>query len=1011
MEQPRVPGPADRCRVGLFPAAAIATAVAAVVAQGLLPRGDVVTLGIYFVTALAAAVVAGVATWRHRVEPVRPWWIVVAAMAISVVLNLVTMVEALVGATLVDPDLLGTGYLLPYLVLAIGLFDLVRVQPTRFDRAALLDALIVVLGLGVGSFLFGTAVAAPVASSAPGFESAVAATFGVGLPAVALVLWLAMVGGPARGVVALLLLAVVAQSTGDSFFGLELANEALRLPRESAWLASLALLAAATVRGAGARRAAGEPPLIGGQLRLWLLGLAIVAPAIDSAYTYVADRPRELVSLLVLVVAGLAIVRITYLLRQVNRLAADTEAYERRTAELDRAKREYQTLVDAAPGMAWTSRIIDPESGASERLFIGPQALTITGYPAESFMSGRHWRDVMHPEDVAGASERYRTWIRAVASGAAPDGVAAADEYRIIRSDGGVRWLRDTHHLVRGTADEASTIHGLVVDITEQRVAQDEVRASEERFRTLVEQLPGVVILREIEGDRPTRFAYISPSCEAILGFTAEQVPEGADPWPAVLDPVGQAPVLEARRRHLATQSSETVVARVAARPDRPGLARWVEATWLKVQDLDEHRWLSLAVALDVSALREAQDELRALNADLEDRIMVRTSELRAAQLEAERASRAKSEFLSSMSHELRTPLNAILGFGQLLQLAPLARPDRESADEIIRAGRHLLEMIEAVLEFSRMDAGRITLSIEPVELGPLVRETLDLRRPGAAERGVSIEESVSAGASIVVLADRRRLGQILLALISNAITYNRPGGNVTVAAEVDGERARIRVRDTGVGIPADRLSRLFEPFETMRGDHAARQSLGLGLALSSRLAELMGGSIRATSTVDAGSEFVVEIPVAAGETVELASTEDDATAAGRPTRTVLYIEDNLANLHLVERVLVGRLVGGRFGIRVLAAIQGRIGLELAREHRPDLILLDLHLPDSEPGEILSELQADERTSSLPVVILSSDTTPRMDREMRRLGATDYLTKPLDIDHFLDVVEGLLRAP
>jgi CheY-like chemotaxis protein len=331
--------------------------------------------------------------------------------------------------------------------------------------------------------------------------------------------------------------------------------------------------------------------------------------------------------------------------------------------------------------------------------------------------------------------------------------------------------------------------------------------------------------------------------------------------------------------------------------------------------------------------------------------------------------------------------------------MAPLAEPDIESADEIVRAGRNLLEMIEAVLEFSRLDAGRISLSIEPVELGPLIRETIDLCRPGADERGIAIVDEVADRPPVVVLADRRRLGQILLNLVSNGVRYNRPDGTVTLSATANDDRARIRVRDTGVGIAADQLPRLFEPFETMRGDHTTPQSLGLGLALSSRLAGLMGGALHATSTLGSGSEFELEIPLATGVAADLVGVHAAAEPGLRADGTVLYIEDNLANLHLVERILTGH-----FRVRVLAAIQGRMGIELAREHLPGLILLDLHLPDVEPGEILRELQADERTRSIPVVILSSDASPANDREMRSLGASDYLTKPLDIERFLEVV-------
>jgi len=1006
VDLPRVPRPPDRIGSRVVAMAAVLASIVTVGSQAALPREGLPALTIFLAAAAAASTVALAVAWRHRIGLPRAWWLIGLAMASSVVLDLIQVVEAIAGVPIIDPDILGTAYLVPYLVLAVGLLGLVRGQPTGFDRAALLDAAIVVLGIGVGTFLFATTAVVPAASMTLELEATVAATFGVGLPSVTVAIWLAMIGGPPRPAVALLLAAVVAQSAGDSMYGLELANPAIVLPRESAWLTSLVLLAGAVVVGAGRRPGQPDEPLIRDGVRLRLLGLALAAPALAGLQAYVTNRSPEIVSVLVLVVAGLAIARIRYLLRQVNRLAADTQAYERLTAELDRARREYQSLVDAAPGMAWTSRITDPLSGATERRFIGPQALVLTGYPAESFMSGsRRWRDVMHPDDRAAAAARFEAWIRELSSSAATEGSAQSDEYRIVRSNGAIRWVRDTHHLVRGTGAGPSTVHGLVLDITEERLAQDEVRSSEARFRALVAQLPGVVILREVEGGAPGRIVYVSQSSERILGLTADEIPHDRDLWPGLVEADDLAAFQALRSRHLATGSRETTLARIAPRPDRPGLARWVEITWVKVLQLAEDRWLSLGVILDVTALREAQDELRAVNAELEDRIEARTAELRAAQLEAERASRAKSEFLSSMSHELRTPLNAILGFGQLLQLAPLAGPDRESADEIVRAGRQLLEMIEAVLEFSRLDAGRITLSIEPVEVGPLVRETTDLCRPGAEERGVMVVDDLAGESPVVVLADRRRLGQILLNLVTNGIKYNVPGGRVALSAEIGGDRARIRVRDTGVGIPPERLPRLFEPFDTMRGDHAARQSLGLGLALSLRLAELMGGSLRVTSTLRAGSEFELDMPLAVGVTAEPAGDDAPPELGARTPRTVLYIEDNLANLHLVERVLTGR-----FGVRVLAAIQGRMGLELAREQAPDLVLLDLHLPDAEPGEILRELRADERTRSIPIVILSSDASPRTGAQMRLLGATDYLTKPLDIERFLDVVEEHLHG-
>ncbi len=265
----------------------------------------------------------------------------------------------------------------------------------------------------------------------------------------------------------------------------------------------------------------------------------------------------------------------------------------------------------------------------------------------------------------------------------------------------------------------------------------------------------------------------------------------------------------------------------------------------------------------------------------------------------------------------------------------------------------------------------------------------------------MAIEDTVAPGDGPVVLADRRRLAQVLLNLLSNGVQYNRPGGSVTISAEEAGDRVRIAVSDTGIGIPEDVLPRLFQPFESMTPGVPAEAGLRggwLGLAYSKRLVEAMAGTLTVESQVGVGSTFAIELPRAAGAAAEPGG-EGDGTVA-HAGRVILYIEDNLANLELVEHVLRRRP-----GVRVLAAMQGRLGLELAREHRPDLVLLDLHLPDVAADETIRTLKADERTRDIPVIVLSSENLPRQAAEMRSLGAHDYLTKPLDVARFLETID------
>jgi PAS domain S-box-containing protein len=413
-----------------------------------------------------------------------------------------------------------------------------------------------------------------------------------------------------------------------------------------------------------------------------------------------------------------------------------------------------------------------------------------------------------------------------------------------------------------------------------------------------------------------------------------------------------------------------------------------------------------LAIAITQARLHE---RVKRQAEELEVRVAERTQELSAATAEADRANRAKSEFLSRMSHELRTPLNAILGFGQLLELDEASAEQKESVGQILRAGRHLLGLIDEVLEISRIEAGRLQMSLEPVPLRETVRHAIDLVKPSATRSRVSVQ-SERIDEQLHVLADRQRLQQVLLNLLSNAIKYNRPDGLVTVACEQVAEaRLHVSVTDTGSGMAADKLERLFTPFDRLGAEAGSIEGTGLGLALSKSLVEAMGGALHVRSRPGVGSTFSVELarvegPVVVNDVPPQAVEARTDGGARRLPRTILYIEDNLSNLRLVESVL-----GRRPGVTVLSAMQGRVGLELARAHGPDLILLDRHLPDISGDEVFRLLREDPRTRDIPVIVLSADAIPDRVRRLLAAGVRAYLTKPLDIHQLLAAVEECVR--
>jgi signal transduction histidine kinase/ActR/RegA family two-component response regulator len=405
--------------------------------------------------------------------------------------------------------------------------------------------------------------------------------------------------------------------------------------------------------------------------------------------------------------------------------------------------------------------------------------------------------------------------------------------------------------------------------------------------------------------------------------------------------------------------------------------------------------WHGLVMPIDER--KAVEDSLEQRRQVLEHEVAERTRELVAARDAAQQASRAKTEFLSSMSHELRTPLNAILGFSQLLELdRDLGERSRAHLREVMRAGRHLLRLINEVLDLAQVESGRLALSPEALRLHELVQDAAALTDPLARPRGLHLVQNVPQ--DLIVLADRMRLKQVLVNLLTNAAKYSAPGSRVDVQAHAQGpDRVRLVVRDQGPGIPPERMDQLFQPFSRLGAERGSVEGTGIGLALSRRLMELMAGNIGVESPPGQGADFWIELPA-----TQLAAppppAEGEPAAAGWPQvheTLVLYVEDNPANLALVEQILARH-----GGVRLISADDGPQGLALAREQQPALILMDIHLPVMDGYEVLARLRADPATRTIPVVALTAQAMPHDARRAIQAGFDEYVSKPIDVPVF-----------
>jgi PAS domain S-box-containing protein len=388
--------------------------------------------------------------------------------------------------------------------------------------------------------------------------------------------------------------------------------------------------------------------------------------------------------------------------------------------------------------------------------------------------------------------------------------------------------------------------------------------------------------------------------------------------------------------------------------------------------------------------------------------------ELHAARESAEKANRAKSEFLSSMSHELRTPLNAVLGFAQLMasEVPPPGERQQRSIDQILKGGWYLLRLINEILDLSMIEAGKVTMSQESMSINDVLQDCKGMIEPQASRRGITLTFP-DLDNVFYVHADRTRIKQVMINLLSNAIKYNGVGGAVIVqCAESSEHRVRVSVRDTGAGLSADQLAQLFQPFNRLGQHDGVEEGTGIGLVVTRQLVELMGGRIGVESVVGAGTVFWVEFAASAPPALALGNIDELSLERQVTPResgdqpTLLYVEDNPANLALVEQ-----LIARRGDLKLLTAIDGHLGIELARAYLPDVILMDINLPGISGYGALKRLREDPATAHIPVLALSANAVPRDIEKGLEAGFFRYLTKPIRVHEFMNALDvALLHA-
>jgi len=612
-----------------------------------------------------------------------------------------------------------------------------------------------------------------------------------------------------------------------------------------------------------------------------------------------------------------------------------------------------------------------------------PATLKMFGYDDPAEFVGKHPAEVSPPLQEDGMDSRV----------AADRHIAAAyseghDQFEWIHRRANGKDFATEVWLTSMAIDGQEILQATVRDITRRKRIEEALVKTTSRLDTILNALTEVVWAVSLPDQQPL---YCSQSFETVFGRPVSEWMADNTIWEQAVYPEDRY-VIPRAFAEVETEGVSDLEYRLV-RPD--GSVIWISSRLKVIPGNGSGLPILLGIVQDITERKQFEKSLIA------------------ATEEAETANQAKTEFMSRMSHELRTPMNAILGFGQLLELdsAGLSPEQRDSVSHIIEGGKHLLGLINEILDISRVDAGQIELSIAPISFDDALQSAITLVEPLAARRSVHIHAK-KIGCGCRILADRQRLVQVLMNLLSNAVKYNREHGEVnvscdTVKNDAGREMMRVTVRDNGYGIAEEDQDRIFQPFQRVHARGAFIEGTGIGLTITRKIVELMNGTIDFESRQGKGTTFWFDLPIA--EKVASPRKNVEATPDASPridsALKVLYVEDNDAN-----RKLVSQLLASFTNCVLISAENAERGIEIAQQDLPDLVLMDIGLPGMDGFEALKVLRADPRTNRIPVVAVTAHAMPDFEQRGRAAGFDDYLTKPIDIHRLLAIIENFAHA-